>query len=100
MQKYFEEQPTTRPKQVAVIKTKLKARFMRRYPTLDRVPRELTCYNAKDPYAHAMMQYENMELFRFIRLEDNSLVGFRTRCPASFYNEPEIVTVQPKPRSE
>lgn len=100
MQKYFEEQPTTRPKQVAVIKTKLKARFMRRYPTLDRVPRELTCYNAKDPYAHAMMQYENMELFRFIRLEDNSLVGFRTRCPASFYNEPEIVTVRPKPRSE
>jgi len=91
MQKYFEEQPTTRPEQVAVIKTKLKARFMRRYPTLDRVPRELICYNAKDPYAHAMMQYENMELFRFIRLEDNSLVGFRTRCPASFYNEPEIV---------
>lgn len=95
MQKYFEEQPTTRPEQVAVIKTKLKARFMRRYPTLDRVPRELICYNAKDPYVHAMMQYENMELFRFIRLEDNSLVGFRTRCPASFYNEPEIVTVQP-----
>lgn len=100
MQKYFEEQPTTRPEQVVVIKTKLKARFMRRYPTLDRVPRELICYNAKDPYAHAMMQYEFMELYRFIRLEDNSLVGFRTRCTASFYCRPEIVTERPKPRSE
>ena len=88
MQKYFEEQPTTRPEQVTVVRAKLKARFIRRYPTLDRVPREL------------MMQYEYMELYRFIRLEDNSLVGFRTRCPASFYNEPEIVTVRPKPRSE
>ena len=47
-----------------------------------------------------MMQYEFMELYRFIRLEDNSLVGFRTRCPASFYNEPEIVTVRPKPHRE
>ena len=72
---------------------------MRRYPTLDDVPLDLICYKAVDPYAHVMMQYEFMELFRFIRLEDNSLVGFRTRCPASFYNVPEIVTEQPKPRS-
>ena len=54
MQKYFEEQPTTRPEQVTVVRAKLKARFIRRYPTLDRVPRELICYNAKDPYAHAL----------------------------------------------
>lgn len=100
MQKYFEEQPTTRPEQVAVIKTKLKARFMRRYPTLDRVPRELICYNAKDPYAHAMMNYVYTRLFRFIRVEDNSIVGFKTRCTTSFYSKPEIVTEQPKPRSE
>lgn len=100
MQKYFEEQPTTRPEQVAVVRAKLKARFMRRYPTLDDVPLNLICYNAKDLYAHAMMQYEFMELYRFIRLEDNSLVGFRTRCIASFYSNPEIVTQRPKPRSE
>ena len=100
MQKYFEEQPTTRPEQVAVITTTLKARFMRRYPTLDDVPQNLICYNAKDPYAHAMMQYESMELFRFIRLEDNSLVGFRTRCTASFYCRPEIVTERPNSQSE
>lgn len=100
MQKYFEEQPTTRPEQVAVVRTKLKARFKRRYPTLDDVPQNLICYNAKDPYAHAMMQYEYIELFRFIRPEDNSLVGFRTRCTASFYCRPEIVTQPPKPRSE
>ena len=100
MQKYFDEQPTTRPEQVAVILIKLKARFMRRYPTLDDVPLNLICYNAKDPYAHAMMQYELMELSRFIRLEDNSLIGFRTRCTASFYCRPEIVTERPKSRSE
>lgn len=41
MQKYFEEQPTTRPEQVAVVRAKLKARFMRRYPTLDDVPLNL-----------------------------------------------------------
>ena len=44
MQKYFEEQPTTRPEQVAVVRAKLKARFKRRYPTLDRVPRELLAF--------------------------------------------------------
>lgn len=32
MQKYFEEQPTTRPEQVALLKEKLKAQFKKRFP--------------------------------------------------------------------
>ena len=47
-----------------------------------------------------MMNYVYTRLFRFIRVEDNSIVGFKTRCTTSFYSKPEIVTEQPKPRSE
>lgn len=100
MQKYFEEQPTTRPEQVALLKEKLKAQFKRRFPTLDDIAPGWKNVKASDPYAYAMMHYVYTRIFRFIRVEDNSIVGFKTRCTASFYNEPEIVTERPKPRSE
>ena len=100
MQKYFEEQPTTRPEQVALLKEKLKAQFKQRFPPLDDIPPGWKNVKAPDPYAYAMMNYVYTRLFRFIRVEDNSIVGFKTRCTTSFYSKPEIVTEQPKPRSE
>lgn len=100
MKKYFDEQPTTRPEQVAVLKEKLKAQFKRRFPTLDDIAPGWRNVNAPDPYAHAMMNYVYTRLFHFIRMEDNSLIGFKTRCTASFHCEPEIVTKHPKTRSE
>lgn len=75
MQKYFEESTDDTARTGVGHKGKLKARFMRRYPTLDDVPLDLICYKAVDPYAHVMMQYEFMELFRFIRLEDTASSG-------------------------
>lgn len=87
MKKYFDEQPTTRPEQVGVIMQKLREKFRRKYPTLDDVPEEWVCYCAPNPYDHAETTYTYMELYRFIRIEDNSLIGFRTRCPASFRND-------------
>ena len=98
--KYFEEQPTTRPEQVALLKEKLKAQFKKRFPTLDDIAPGWKNVKAPDPYAYAMMNYVYTRLFRFIRVEDNSIVGFKTRCTTSFYSKPEIVTEQPKPRSE
>lgn len=100
MQKYFEEQPTTRPEQVALLKEKLKAQFKKRFPTLDDIAPGWKNVKAPDPYAYAMMNYVYTRLFRFIRVEDNSIVGFKTRCTTSFYSKPKIVTEQPKPRSE
>ena len=57
MQKYFEEQPTTRPEQVAVLKEKLKAQFKKRFPTLDDIAPGWKNVKAPDPYAYAMMNY-------------------------------------------
>lgn len=89
MQKYFDEQPTTRPEQVEVLKKKLAAQFERRYPTLGDIPihKMIHAHHAVDPYAHCRMIYVVMRLSRFVRHEDNSLIGFRHRCPASFTND-------------
>ena len=55
MEKYFEEQPTTRPEQVALLKEKLKAQFKKRFPTLDDIAPGWKNLKATDPYAYAMM---------------------------------------------
>lgn len=49
MQKYFEEQPTTRPEQVALLKEKLKAQFKKRFPTLDDIAPGWKNVKAPDP---------------------------------------------------
>ena len=91
MKKYFDEQPCTRPEQLAVLKKKLAAQFERKYPTLGDIPIERLChaYGSVDPYEHCRMIYVAMRAAAFIRHEDNSLYGFRRRCPAGFRNDEE-----------
>ena len=87
MQKYFEEQPTTRPEQVALLKEKLKAQFKKRFPTLDDIAPGWKNVKAPDPYAYAMMNYVYTRLFRFIRVI--ALSGLRPAAQHRF-------TVSPK----
>lgn len=84
MKKYFEEQPTTREEQVEVLKKLLSNSFRSMYPKESDLPPNLVNYNAPNPYEHAEMCYIYTRFAAFIRTEDNSLLGFRTRCPASF----------------
>lgn len=78
----FKKQPKTRDEQVNVIREFLNKEFENKFPTIEQVPNP--CLSAVDPYEHAKSGYSYMELSRFVRTKDNSLIGFKTRCTSNF----------------
>ena len=98
MQKYFEEQPTTRPEQVALLKEKTQSAVQKRFPTLDDIAPGWKNVKAPDPYAYAMMNYVYTR--GYSDLSGWKIIALSGLRPAAqhVYSKPEIVTEQPKPR--
>jgi hypothetical protein len=79
----FQEQPTNREDQVNLVKLKLSKRFEKLHPKETFTDLNLAAVN---PYEHAKMCYVSNNLFKFIRIENNSIRGFKKVCTASFTN--------------
>lgn len=73
---FFKEQPTTRQKQVEVLRNKLGIKF-------DLINKGQEDY---EHYDRVRQNFIAMKLSKFIRSEDNSLRGFRLIAKATFTN--------------
>ena len=81
----FKENPQTRQLQVALLKEKLSKKFDLKF--------ENKILPFKFSKEHTKMCWVANNFAKFIRSEDNSLRGFKTRCTASFICEPTYIDI-------
>lgn len=74
---YFTEQPNTRRLQIRVLKKKLEIKYDLLYKGKDIFHRH--------SYSHSQSCWVYNKLGDFVRIEDNSVRGFKKRCIASFH---------------
>lgn len=88
---YFQKQPKTRAEQISYLKCLLGAKFKKLYPDFDTLELYLIAKNLKRKNPLPIRDYEfhqkvwvSMELSKFIKAEDNSIRGFKTKCTENF----------------